>query len=102
MEALRSLLLLVAIATGSAQALAEPATDAACAHKGRGFVQVPGTMTCVKVAGRAVAEADAAGGGGSRIRAGATVSMDVRSDTALGPVRGFVRLRVRESGEREH
>jgi hypothetical protein len=35
MEALRSLLVLAAIATGSAQALAEPAAaDAACAHKG--------------------------------------------------------------------
>jgi len=103
MEALRSLLVLAAIATGSAQALAEPAAaDGACAHKGDGFVQVPGTMTCVKVAGRAVAEADAAGGGrGSRMRAGGTVSMDVRSDTGLGPVRGFVRLRVREAGERE-
>jgi hypothetical protein len=102
MAALRSLLVLAAIAAGSAQALAEPAADAACAHKGRGFVQVPGTMTCVKVAGRALAEADAAGGGrGSRMRAGGTVSMDVRSDTALGPVRGFVRIRVREGGERE-
>jgi hypothetical protein len=102
MTALRFLLMLAVIATGSAKALAEPATDAACAHKGRGFVQVPGTMTCVKVAGRAVAEADAAGGGGrSRMRAGGTVSMDVRSDTALGPVRGFVRLPVREGGERE-
>jgi hypothetical protein len=97
MEALRSFLVLAAIAAGSPQALAEPAADAACAHKGRGFVQVPGTMTCVKVAGQAVAEADAAGGGRrSRVRVGGTVSMDVRSDTALGPVRGFVRLRVRE------
>ena len=104
MTALRFLLVLAAIATGSAQALAEPAAaDAACAHRGRGFVQVPGTMTCVKIAGRAVAEADAASRDrGSRMRAGGTVSMDVRSDTALGPVRGFVRLRVRESGEREH
>ena len=103
MNALRFLLALASIAAGSPQALAEPAADAACAHKGRGFVQVPGTMTCVKVAGRAVAEADAAGGGGgARIRAGGTVSMDVRTDTALGPVRGFVRFRVREgeAGER--
>ncbi|MBD0273793.1 MAG: porin [Acetobacteraceae bacterium] len=90
--------------TGSAQAaVAEPAAaDAACAHKGRGFVQVPGTMTCVKVAGRAVAEADVAGGGHARrMRTGGTVSMDVRSDTTLGPVRGFVRLRVREGREGE-
>jgi len=102
MTALRPVLVLAAISTGSAQALAESVADAACAHKGRGFVQVPGTMTCVKVAGRAVAEADAARGDrGSRMSAGGTVSMDVRTDTALGPVRGFVRLRVREGGERE-
>jgi hypothetical protein len=60
-------------------------------------------MTCVKIAGRAVAEADASSSGrGTRMRTGGTVSMDVRSDTALGPVRGFVRFRVREgeAGER--
>ncbi len=102
MKALPFLLVLAAIAAGSAKAFAEPATDAACAHKGRGFVQVPGTMTCVKTAGRAVAEADAASRDrGSRMGTGGTVSMDVRTDTALGPVRGFVRLRVREGGERE-
>ena len=104
MKPARCLPILLAIAMASAEALAEPAAaDAACAHRGRGFVQVPGTMTCVKIAGRAVAEADAAGvDRGSRMRAGGTVSMDVRRDTALGPVRGFVRLRVREGagGER--
>lgn len=104
MKPARCLPILLAIAMASAEAFAEPAAaDAACAHRGRGFVQVPGTMTCVKIAGRAVAEADASSGGrGTRMRTGGTVSMDVRSDTALGPVRGFVRLRVREGagGER--
>ena len=98
----RSLLILAAMAMGSAQALAEPApADAACAHKGRGFVQVPGTMTCVKVTGRSVAEAEASSAArGTRMRTGGTVSLDVRGDTALGPVRGFVRLRVGEARER--
>jgi hypothetical protein len=95
MKPARCLPILVAMAMGSAQALAEPAAaEAACAHRGRGFVQVPGTMTCVRIAGRAVAEAHSTSGArGTRMRADGTVSMDVRSDTALGPVRGFVRFR---------
>ena len=56
-----------------APAFAEPARiDDACSYKGVGFVQVPGTATCVKVAGRAVAEAGA-GTGGTRTRTGGTV-----------------------------
>lgn len=95
-------LTIVALILGSAPALAEPKpVDEACAYKGPGFVSVPGTATCVRVAGRTVAEADAGPRGTrTRTRTGGTVSMDVRTDSELGPVRGFVRLRVGEGDAR--
>ena len=97
----RALLIFGVAALGAAPARAEPAPlDDACSHKGPGFVQVPGTSTCVKVAGRAVAQADA-GPRGTRTRTGGAVSMDVRSDTEFGPVRGFVRLRVGQGDPRD-
>jgi hypothetical protein len=101
MSRARCLLAFAVAALGCAPAFAEPARiDDACSYKGVGFVQVPGTATCVKVAGRAVAEAGA-GTGGTRTRTGGTVSMDARTETGLGPVRTFVRLRVGKDDPRD-
>ena len=70
--------------------------DEACARYGPGFVPVSGTTSCIRVAGRARAEAGAVK---SRVRdgAGATgasgrVSVDARTQTELGPARAFVRF----------
>jgi hypothetical protein len=82
-------------------AFAEPAAAPnPCSYRGQGFVEVPGTATCVKVSGSAVAEVGA-GSRTTRSRVGGTVSADVRSETAMGQVRGYVRLKTGQGSARE-
>ena len=72
----------------------------ACPQYGQGFVQVPGTSTCIRIGGRvrmdygftsrrAISRDQIAGFGPS-----GSVSADVRTDTAAGPVRAYVRTRA--------
>ena len=83
-------------------AFAEPAAAPnPCSYRGQGFVEVPGTATCVKVSGSTVAEAGAGKRSTTRSRVGCTESVDVRADTELGPVRGFVRLKAGQGVARE-
>jgi hypothetical protein len=73
----------------------ERAPDTTCARYGPGFAPVAGTTTCVRVAGRVRAEAEAVRARGQEIGGvGATgrVSVDARTDTNLGPARAFVRF----------
>lgn len=75
----------------------------ACLRHGPGFVEVPGTRTCIRIGGRVRAEA---GGGTGRVsrddiaapRASGRVSVDTRTDTDYGPVRTFVRMRAGQPG----
>jgi Porin subfamily len=94
-----SLAAALAALAGPALAQAPQALDR-CGDRGPGFAEVPGTATCVKVSGRTVAEAGT-GRRAMRSRVGATVSADVRTDTALGPVRGYVRLKTGHGSPRE-
>lgn len=95
-------ILLSAGVLGPALAAERPgAPEAArpCPRHGPGFVEVPGTATCVRIGGRVRAEA---GTGTRRIArediaglgASGRVSVDTRTDTAYGPVRTFVRLKA--------
>src|SRR5688572_11033035 len=81
---------------------AERATAASaarpCPAYGAGFVQVPGTETCVRIGGRLRGEAQA---GGRRtltreivgFRSEGRLNFDTRTQTDHGPVRTFVRVR---------
>ncbi len=70
-----------------------------CPRYGPGFVEVPGTSTCIRIGGRVrseygassrrVAREDIAG-----FRNGGQVSVDTRTDTAYGPLRSYVRVRA--------
>lgn len=92
---------LACLAALTAPARAEPAaTPDPCSHRGPGFVAVPGTATCVKVSGTAVAGANA-GRRATRTRTGGSVAVDVRTDTEAGPLRGFVRLKTSEGSPRQ-
>ena len=76
-------------------------TARSCARQGPGFVEVPGTATCVRIGGRVRAEAGSAvRSGGREIGSGtgtsARLSVDTRTDTAYGPLRSFVRLKARD------
>ncbi len=71
----------------------------ACPRYGAGFVEVPGTSTCMRIGGRVtsqyttgtrrIARDQIAGFG-----AAARVSVETRTDTDYGPVRSYVRLRA--------
>jgi hypothetical protein len=69
-----------------------------CPDHGRGFVQVPGTATCMRIGRRLRGEAQA---GKRRISADemasfrneGRLSLDARTQTDYGPVRTFVRIR---------
>lgn len=69
-----------------------------CPDHGRGFVQVPGTATCMRIGGRLRGEAQT---GKRRISADeiasfrneGRLSLDARTQTDYGPVRTFVRIR---------
>lgn len=76
----------------------EPAARS-CPGYGPGFVEVPGTSTCIRIGGRVRSEAGAstnraAGGSTTGFRNSGQISMDTRTGTAYGPLRTFVRLRA--------
>ena len=67
-----------------------------CPSQGAGFFRIPGTASCIRLSGRVTAGADV----GPRHRAvpvQGRIAVDTRSDSALGPVRSFVRI---EAGQR--
>lgn len=72
-----------------------------CARHGPGFVEVPGTATCIRIGGLARAEAGVSARRGAReigpgMGASARLSIDTRTDTAYGPLRSFVRLKAHD------
>ena len=76
----------------------DPSATEACPQYGAGFVQVPGSSTCIRVGGRVRADYVVTSGRSSRDRASGfspsgSVSADVRTDTAAGPLRAYVRVR---------
>ena len=90
-----------ALACASAEAGAlerQPESARSCPRHGPGFIEVPGTSTCIRIGGRVRAEYGSATGRVSRDRVdfGRTgqVSLDSRTDTAYGPFRSFVRIRA--------
>ncbi|KQQ29456.1 hypothetical protein ASF53_19255 [Methylobacterium sp. Leaf123] len=67
-----------------------------CPSQGAGFFRIPGTATCIRLSGRVRADAEI----GSRrtdIPVQGRIAVDTRSDSALGPVRSFVRI---DAGQR--
>lgn len=79
----------------------EPAPMQACPQYGAGFVQVPGTATCIRIGGRVRADYVVT----SRRRSisrdqvsgfspSGSVSADVRTETGMGPLRAYVRTRA--------
>jgi hypothetical protein len=97
--AIVSLTLLAAAPALAAERWVAPETVRACPQHGPGFVQVPGSTTCVKVGGRVVAETTLGARRISRDQiagfgASGRVSLDARTDTPYGPVRGYVRLKA--------
>jgi hypothetical protein len=99
---LSAVLLLVLAAAGSALARDRPRPEdraRSCPRHGPGFVEIPGTTSCVRIGGRVQAEAGSSPRRLNRddivgLRASGRVSADARSDTAYGPLRAFVRVRV--------
>ena len=96
-----SVLAAAGIGSGSAQALEPPKPQVAraCPRYGAGFVEVPGTTTCVRIGGRVVTEYGTTRRQFSRDQIagfGATgrVSVDTRTDTPYGTFRSFVRVRA--------
>jgi hypothetical protein len=69
-----------------------------CPQHGPGFVQVPGTATCIRLGGRVATEYGASARrtsrGSSAFGTGAQVSADTRTETPYGPLRGYVRMRA--------
>lgn len=76
-----------------------PEAARACPRHGPGFVQVPGSATCIRIGGHVRAEY---GGSTRRIDrdriagfgSSASVSADTRTDTEYGPLRSYVRIRA--------
>lgn len=62
-----------------------------CPSQGANFFRIPGTATCLRLSGRVRAGFDA-GPGRTAAPVQGRVSVDARSDSALGPVRSFVRI----------
>lgn len=63
----------------------------ACPSQGAGFIRIPGTTTCIRLSGRVRTGADI----GTRRTAPSLqgrIAVDTRSESALGPVRSFVRI----------
>lgn len=106
MRRLAALLTLCASAGVGLPALAQqaprwelPSSVRACPQYGTGFVQVPGSATCVRIGGRVVAETTVGSRRVSRddiagFKTSGRVSIDTRTQTELGPVRTFVRVRA--------
>ena len=75
---------------------AEREAELACSRLGPGFHAVPSTTTCVRVGGSArlevgTAESRSGAWGATSVASGRT-SVDVRTDTGLGPARAFVEV----------
>lgn len=98
-------LALALIASGSivpalaAERLAPVDSARACLRHGLGFVEVPGTGTCIRIGGRVRSEAGTASRRVSRddvagLRNQGMVAVDTRTDTAYGPLRSYVRMRA--------
>lgn len=62
-----------------------------CPSQGAGFFRVPGTATCIRLSGRARAGIEA-GAGRSTAPVQGRLAVDTRSESALGPVRSFLRI----------
>ncbi|MDB5589635.1 porin [Enterovirga sp.] len=98
----RAALLLILVASPACAWAADRApADAArsCPRYGPGFVEVPGTSTCIRISGRVATDYTASARRVSRddvpgFRTRGQVSVDSRTDTAYGPVRGYVRMRA--------
>lgn len=74
---------------------------AACPQYGAGFVQVPGTSTCIRVGGRARADYSVTSGRGkigrdriSGFGPSGSLAAEARSETEAGPLRAYVRTRA--------
>lgn len=83
----------------SVAALAGDDASRSCARHGPGFVEVPGTATCMRIGGRVRAEVGASTRRNARetgTGTAARLSIDTRTDTAYGPLRSFVRLKARD------
>jgi hypothetical protein len=96
---LASLVALGLAPAGALERVPVPDPVRACPRYGPGFVQVPGSTTCIKLGGRVTSEyttgtrhvsRDQIAGFGTSAR----VSMDTRTDTAYGPLRSYVRVRA--------
>lgn len=82
-----------------AQAIEPERLARACPRHGPGFVEVPGTPTCIRIGGRVTAGYGAASRRHPRdevsgAAASARISADVRTETPYGPLRAFVRVRT--------
>ncbi|MCE4225682.1 hypothetical protein HCU64_18170 [Methylobacterium sp. C25] len=65
-----------------------------CPEQGPSFVRIPGTSTCIRLSGRVAAGADVATDGRtySAGTGNGRFAIDTRTDTAVGPMRSFVRI----------
>ncbi|CAO4176693.1 Porin [Methylorubrum aminovorans] len=63
----------------------------ACPSQGRGFIRIPGTTTCIRLSGRVRTGADI-GTSQTAPSLQGRIAVDTRSESALGPVRSFVRI----------
>jgi hypothetical protein len=75
-------------------ALAAERDDPRCAQYGPGFIHSEMSGFCIKVSG-SVETSYRFGGGGSRPDSEASMSLDARGDTGLGPVRVLVEPKLR-------
>jgi hypothetical protein len=110
LAAIHALLLCLAAAPALA-APPERAVDAegvrTCPRMGPGFVEIPGTTSCIRIGGRVVAEAGVAsrsrlapaGPGRSGFGSHADILFEHRTDTELGPFRAVWKVRVGPNGE---
>ncbi|GGC62761.1 porin [Chelatococcus reniformis] len=103
---LTAILLLPVLATAAGAAEPSPFVipdwQSACAVHGPGFKALPGSSSCIRIGGRATMAVDAGtrrsapAAGRRAIGMGAMgqVEADVRTQTEVGPLRAFVRLRA--------
>jgi|SRR4051812_8333975 hypothetical protein len=92
----------------TASAAERPRLDSAareCPQYGPGFVQVPGTATCVRIGGRVASEYGTStrrNARGSGFGTSGRVAVDTRTDTAYGPLRTYVRVRAGSGSALDH
>lgn len=91
-------------AVQAGESLGVPGPARSCSRHGPGFVEIPGTSTCIRIGGRVRSEYGTAVRQVLRddmaaFRSSGAVSVDSRTDTAYGPLRSYVRLRAgRDAG----